>query len=104
LQAVLFGYGGIRLSLDELIVKPRGHLPNQAKKLVFHGLKYQGIELDLTVDNKMYEIFVRAQDNNNTIPLVYEHGDRQGSLKLNDRLSFPIDSRLIIRRSIALCP
>jgi trehalose/maltose hydrolase-like predicted phosphorylase len=104
LQAVLFGYGGIRLTLDQLELKPRGHLPNGATKLVLHGLKYQGTSLDLTIDNKMYEIFVRAQDSNESVPLVYEYGADHGSLKLNDRLSFSIDTRLIIRRSMALCP
>jgi hypothetical protein len=52
----------------------------------------------------MYEIFVSAQNSNDYIPLVYEHDEHRGSLKLNDRYSFPIDTRLIIRRSVALCP
>ncbi len=51
----------------------------------------------------MYEIFVSAQNNSDHIPLVYEHGERRSSLKLNDRYSFPIDTLLIIRRSAALC-
>lgn len=104
LQAVVFGYGGIRLTLDQLEIKPRGHLPNEATKIVFHGIKYQGAELDLTIDNDMYEIFVRAQQNDDSVSLSYEHGSNRGSLKANDRLSFPADSRLIIRRSEALCP
>ena len=104
LQAVVFGYGGIRLTLDQLEIKPRGHLPNEATKLVFHGLKYQGTELDLTIDNRMYEIFVRAQHSDESAALVYEQGSNRGSLKVNDRLFFPADSRLIIRRSEALCP
>ncbi len=58
----------------------------------------------MTINNKMYEIFVSAQNSNDYIPLVYEHDEHRGSLKLNDRYSFPIDTRLIIRRSVALCP
>jgi trehalose/maltose hydrolase-like predicted phosphorylase len=104
LQAVVFGYGGIRLTLDQLEIKPRGHLPNEATKLVFHGLKYQGTEIDLTIDKEMYEIFIRTQYGDGSTSLVYEHGTNRGSLKVNDRLSFPADSRLIIRRSEALCP
>ena len=104
LQAVLFGYGGIRLHLDQLEIKPRGHLPNQATKFTFRGIKYQGAVIDLTINNKMYEIFVSAQNNTNYIPLMYEHGKHRSSLKQNDRVSFPIDTLLIIRRSIALCP
>jgi hypothetical protein len=92
------------LKLDQLEFKPRGHLPNQVTKFIFRGIKYQGNALDLIIDNKMYEIFVSAKNNNNSISLVYEHGEHHGSLKLNDRLSLPIDTRLIIRRSVALCP
>ncbi len=99
----MFGYGGIRLTLDQLEIKPRGHLPNQATKLIFHGLKYQGFALDLIIDNKMYEIVIRTQDSNNSVSLVYENGEHHGSLKLDDRLSFPTDTCLIIRRSVALC-
>jgi trehalose/maltose hydrolase-like predicted phosphorylase len=100
----VFGYGGIRLTLNQLEFKPPNRLPNQARKLIFHGLKYQGTVLDLTIDNKMYEIFVSAQNSSDSIPLVYEHGGHHDSLKLNDRLSFPINTRLIIRRLVPLCP
>ncbi|CAF4575481.1 unnamed protein product [Rotaria socialis] len=104
LQAVLYGYGGIRLKLDQLEFKPRGHLPNQATKLVIRGIKYQGTIIDLTIDNKMYDIFVRAQSSKNDVPLIYKQGEHHGSLKLMDRLSFPIDTQLIIRRLVPLCP
>ncbi|CAM4963855.1 unnamed protein product [Rotaria socialis] len=104
LQAILFGYGGIRLKLDQLEFKPYGHLPDQATKFIFHGIKYQGFVLDLTIDNKIYEIFVSSKNNNNYITLVYEYGEHRGLLKVNDRLSFPIGTHLIIRRSVALCP
>ena len=103
LQAVLFGYGGIRLELNELQFNPHGHLPDQATKFIFHGIKYLGFVFDLTIDNKMYDIFVRARNNTNFIPLVYEHQQQRGSLQVNDRLSFPVNTRLIIRRSITLC-
>jgi hypothetical protein len=52
----------------------------------------------------MYEIFASAPNSNDYIPLVYEHGEQRDSLKLNNRYSFPIDTRLIIRRSVPLCP
>jgi hypothetical protein len=103
LQAVLFGYGGIRLKLDQLEFKPRGHLPAQTTKFIFHGIKYQGTSFDLTIDNKMYEVFVSTQNNDDCIPLVYEHGEHRGLLKTNDRLSFPVGTPLIIRRSVAFC-
>jgi len=56
----------------------------------------------LTVDNSTYEVYVREQNINNSIPLVYEHTEHRGVLKFNDRLSFPIDTQLIIRRSVPL--
>ncbi len=58
----------------------------------------------MTIENKMYEIFVSAQNNNHDIPLVYEHQEHRGLVKVNDRLSFPIGTHLIIRRSVTLCP
>ncbi len=97
-------HGGIRLKLNQLEFNPRGRLPDQGTKFIFHDIKYQGFVLDLIVDNNTYEIFVSAHSNIDYIPLVYEHGEHRGSLKVNDRLSFPIDTRLIIRRSITLCP
>ena len=91
------------MTLDQLEIKPRGHLPNNATKLVLHGIKYQGAELDITIDSKMYEIFVRAQSTVDTIHLAYEHGSTHGFLRLDDRLSFPIDTPLFIRRSEPFC-
>lgn len=104
MQAVVFGYGGLRLTLDQLEIKPRGHLPNNATKLVLHGIKYQGAELDITIDQRMYEVFVRAQPPADAIPLAYEHGSTHDCLRMNDRLSFPTDTPLTIRRSEPLCP
>lgn len=100
----MFGYGGIRLKLDQLEFKPRGHLPNKTTKLILRGIKYQGTTLDITIDNKIYEIFVRAQNSSDSVPLVYQQGIHSGPLKLNDRLVLPIDTHMIIRRSVPLCP
>jgi trehalose/maltose hydrolase-like predicted phosphorylase len=103
LQAVVFGYGGIRLKIDQLEFKPTGHLPEQATKFIYHGIKYQGDVLDLTVNNNnTYEIFVREQNPNSTVPLAYQHGETSGVLKVNDRLSFPVNTLLIIRPSVSL--
>lgn len=100
LQAVVFGYGGLRLKIDQIEIKPTGHLPNQATKFVLYGIKYQGDILDLTINaNSTYEIFVREQNPNSTVPLAYQHGQDRGILKLNDRLSYPINTLLIIRPS-----
>jgi hypothetical protein len=87
------------LKFDQLELKPSGHLPDQATKFIYHGIKYQGIVFDLTVDNNTYEVFVREQNIDKGIPLVYEYGEHRDLLKLNDRLSFPIGTHLTIRRS-----
>ncbi|CAF4806446.1 unnamed protein product, partial [Rotaria socialis] len=103
LQAVIFGYGGIRLTLDQLEVMPPPRLPNQAKKLIFHGLKYHGAILDLTIDNQNYHIDVRKMDTNISMSLVYEYEQEQFPLTNNIRLSYPINTRLVIRPSMHLC-
>ncbi|CAF0972643.1 unnamed protein product [Rotaria sp. Silwood1] len=103
LQAILFGYGGIRLTLDQLEVMPPSCLPNQAKKLIFHGLKYHGAILDLTIENQRYHLDIRIMNNNNSMPLVYEYEQQQVPLTNNTRLSYQIGTRLIIRPSIRLC-
>ncbi|CAF3413981.1 unnamed protein product [Rotaria socialis] len=103
LQAVIFGYGGIRLTLYQLEVMPPPRLPNQAKKLIFHGLKYHGAILDLTIDNQNYHIDVRKTDTNISMSLVYEYEQEQFPLTNNIRLSYPINTRLVIRPSMHLC-
>lgn len=84
-------------------IRPRGHLPNQATKLILRGIKYQGSELDITIGRKMYEVHVRTSSADKSVTLVYQHGTTFGLLNVNDRLSFPADTRLIIRRSTPLC-
>ncbi|CAF1362032.1 unnamed protein product [Rotaria magnacalcarata] len=103
LQAVIFGYGGIRLTLDQLEVMPPPRLPNQAEKLIFHGLKYHGSILDLTIDNQNYHIDVRGMDNNNSMSLVYEYEQEYFPLTNNIRLSYPINTRLVIRPLMHFC-
>ncbi|CAF2078358.1 unnamed protein product [Rotaria magnacalcarata] len=103
LQAVIFGYGGIRLTLDQLEVMPPPRLPNQAEKLIFHGLKYHGSILDLTIDNQNYHIDVREMDNNNSMSLVYEYEQEYFPLTNNIRLSYPINTRLVIRPLMHFC-
>lgn len=104
LQAVIFGYGGIRLQLNQLEFNPSGHLPDQATRFILHGIKYRGYVFDLIINRMTYEIVVNEQSNTNSKPLIYEHGEYRGSLKINDHLSFSTGTRLIIRSSITLCP
>ncbi|CAF2594072.1 unnamed protein product [Rotaria sp. Silwood2] len=103
LQAIIFGYGGLRLRLDHLEVMPPPRLPNQAKKLIFHGLKYHGAILDLTIDNQIYHLDVRMINNNDFMPLVYEYEEQQFPLMNNSRLSYRINTRLVIRPSTRFC-
>ncbi|CAF2922839.1 unnamed protein product [Rotaria sp. Silwood2] len=103
LQAVLFGYGGLRLTLNELEIMPPSRLPNRSTQLVFHGLKYNGATLDLTIEKEMYHVSVRALNNDNSKSILYEHEQQRGSLRVNDILSFPVDTRLIIYLATPLC-
>lgn len=104
LQAVLFGYSGLRLTMSELEIKPPGRLPNRSTALILHGLKYFGASLDLTVESDVYRLQVRILSSDSTKSLVYQHSQGSGTLKVNDILSFPVDTRLVIRPSIPLCP
>ncbi len=87
--------------MNQLEFNPYGHLPDQATKFIFHGIKYQGFTLDLIINSTIYEIFVNSQNNNT---LLYEHEEDRGVLKSNDHLSFPINTLLIIRPLIPFCP
>ncbi len=88
------------MKFDQVELKPSRHLPDQATKFIYYGIKYQGVVFDLTVDNNTYEVFIREQNIDHSIPLVYKHGGHRDLFKFNDRLSFPIDSPLILRQSI----
>jgi len=103
LQAVTYGVGGIRLKFDQLELKPSGYLPEQTTKFIYRSLKYQGVVFDFTVNNSTYEIYIREQiTTNNSISFVYKHPKSEGVLKVNDRLSFPVNTLLIIRRTTKL--
>ncbi len=54
------------------------------------------------MEHSTYQVFVREQNINDSIPLVYEHTEHRDVLKFNDRPSFPVDTQLIIRRSVPL--
>lgn len=102
LQAILFGYGGIRLTLDQLEIMPPSCLPNEAQRLVFHGLKYQGAIFDLTIEKQKYYLDVHI-NNNNSVPLVYEYEENVFSLTDNTRLSYNTNTRLVIRPATHFC-
>ncbi|CAF3842733.1 unnamed protein product [Rotaria sordida] len=104
LQAVFFGYGGLRLTLNELEVMPPSRLPNRSTQLAFHGLKYNGATFDLRIEKEMYHVSVRTLNNNNSQSMLYEHEQQRGSLRVNDILSFPVGTRLIIHLATSLCP
>ncbi|CAF1126931.1 unnamed protein product [Adineta steineri] len=104
LQAVLYGYGGIRLTMKELEIMPPARLPNQSTGLVFHGLKYYGATLDLTIENSMYHLNVRELNVDSSRPLIYQNEQKRDILKVGDYLSFPIKTRLIIQPETPLCP
>lgn len=48
LQAVLFGYGGVRLLCDRLALDPQ--LPPAVRRMCFTGLDYRGHSLDIVVE------------------------------------------------------
>jgi len=90
--------------MDKFEVMPPARLPNRSTGLVFHGLKYYGATFDLTIESTMYHLNVRALSTDDSRPLMYEHEQQRGSLKINDLFSFPTDTRLIIHPATPLCP
>ena len=60
LQAVLFGYGGLRLHPDEIRLNPT--LPKNVTALRVRGLHYRGNVIDLTVGSSESKISVRSAD------------------------------------------
>ena len=103
LQAVFFGYGGIRLNIDSYEIMPPNDLPNNSTALIFHGLKYHGGTFDLTVEEKTYTVRIRTLGSDPSEALVYEHAEKNGALNVNDVISFPTGTRLTIRPKIPLC-
>lgn len=47
LQALVFGYGGLRLYPEEIQLNPR--LPRSSTKLCLHGLHYRGSSINITI-------------------------------------------------------
>jgi len=57
LQNIIFGYGGMRLDIDELRFK-KARLPPGTTEIVFRNLHYLGMEFDLTIDETTVTITV----------------------------------------------
>jgi trehalose/maltose hydrolase-like predicted phosphorylase len=60
LQAVVFGYGGLRLHPDKIRLNPK--LPENVTKLRVRGLHYRGNVIDFTIGSSESEICVRSAD------------------------------------------
>ncbi|CAF1617189.1 unnamed protein product [Adineta ricciae] len=85
IQAVLFGYGDIRLTMDEQHIKSPARLPNHSNVLILHNLN------------------VRALDGSNGQSLVYRYTQQTDTLHVNDARSFSMDTNLIIRPATPSC-
>ncbi|KAI8428265.1 hypothetical protein MSG28_002482 [Choristoneura fumiferana] len=74
LQALVFGYGGIRIHLDHLLIdKPQ--LPPDTSGFTIRGLKYLGANLTLDIQETQSTLSVAAVDDN--WPLTYHDGRNQ---------------------------
>lgn len=72
LQAVIFGYGGLRIELEHLKFHPR--LPPAATRLTFTGLDYLGATFDLMVTSDQVLLVVRATDEAFPLQLTSQTG------------------------------
>ena len=58
LQAVLFGYGGLRLDVDELRFR-RAELPSGVTEIAFKHIAYLGAEFDFEVTQHFYALHLQ---------------------------------------------
>lgn len=73
LQAVLFGYGGLRLTDDHLEVSMSG-IPGTSE-WAMNDLKYRGFTFDLKMaDNVMSVNVSESEDTNKTLTMVLQDG------------------------------
>lgn len=49
LQSILFGYAGLRVLSDRLLIQPPNHLMPPTNELIIDGIKYRGVSIDLIV-------------------------------------------------------
>lgn len=58
LQAVIFGFGGLRIHSDAILLNPR--LPENVETMRFRGLHYRGNVLDLTIGLNESSIYAKS--------------------------------------------
>ena len=49
LQTVLFGYGGLRLDVDDLLFRPARLPPGGVSRVALRGVNYLGTEFDVEI-------------------------------------------------------
>ena len=75
LQALLYGYGGIRLHSDHLHFDPK--LPYNTTSLSFYGIKYKGCDFDVVISYNSTVITCISCDQIETTAVFIEY--KEGS-------------------------
>ncbi|XP_026314471.1 protein-glucosylgalactosylhydroxylysine glucosidase-like [Hyposmocoma kahamanoa] len=94
LQALTFGYAGVRIHLDRLeINKPQ--LPPGVSKFTVRGIKYLGAELTLDIDSEGTVMNVSKLDDQ--WPLTMTNGNDNVALKPNTKVTLQGSGPFVIR-------
>ena len=95
LQAVIFGYGGLRLHPDEIRLNPK--LPENVTELRARGLHYRGSVIDLTIASSQTEVCVRhAEIEARLLVLQVVESRQKFNLDVGKTVTFQ-NSKVIVR-------
>lgn len=86
LQALMFGYAGMRLHVEELSFNSP-QLPPSVTRLAFRHVNYLGNVLDFTVRQGEINVHV-VSDNIDEFPLVLAIGDQTSTWDLTTGIAF----------------
>lgn len=87
LQAVIFGYGGLRLYPDEIRLNPK--LPDGSTKLLLRGVHYRGSVLDITIGPSQTDVMVTSTAiDARLLTLRVTESGREYKLNVDEKVTF----------------
>ena len=73
LQTLIYGYAGLRIYPNYLLIKPRSFLPPQTSSMTLQGLKYLDVCFDLVIDQN--EIKFKCGTHQQKLLMTIENND-----------------------------
>ncbi|KAK7482442.1 hypothetical protein BaRGS_00026259, partial [Batillaria attramentaria] len=102
LQAVIFGYAGMRIELEHLSFHPR--LPPNTNKMKVTGLDYLGSTFDLLITDDKVLVIVREQSASFPLQLTTKAAGSTWQLKKGMELSLKREPFVITSLNVTECP